>query len=227
MNDIVIQFDHIKLCLTLRMIGTEPHAPRARRGAPLATSLAAHLRRPGPEQMAAVLRQLGLPLQTGTEAGNRAACSGSSAGHRRGPNRDRGPRAGHAGAVRRCTKRHRRSWAEPGSLAVHGPRELSVDTCTSRHRRPRDHRVGTARPWAQPGPSAVYGPRELRVDACASRHRRPRDHSWDRCVSEPYAGRRSCSTRSRKYASSYACLGTAGRETILGIAGRSLPGGAA
>jgi len=25
MNDIVIQFDHIKLCLTLRMIGTEPH----------------------------------------------------------------------------------------------------------------------------------------------------------------------------------------------------------
>jgi hypothetical protein len=23
MNDIVIQFDHIKLCLTLRMIGTE------------------------------------------------------------------------------------------------------------------------------------------------------------------------------------------------------------
>jgi hypothetical protein len=28
MNDIVIQFDHIKLCLTLRMIGTEPHAPR-------------------------------------------------------------------------------------------------------------------------------------------------------------------------------------------------------
>jgi hypothetical protein len=30
MNDIVIQFDHIKLCLTLRMIGTEPHAPPPR-----------------------------------------------------------------------------------------------------------------------------------------------------------------------------------------------------
>ena len=74
----------------------------------------------------------------------------------RGPNWDRGPGAGHAGAARRCTTRHHR-------------------------------------PWAQPGPSAVYGPRRLRVDACASRHRRPRDHSWDR---GPYAGRRSCSTRS-------------------------------
>jgi len=74
----------------------------------------------------------------------------------RGTNWDRGPCAGHAGAARRCTKRHRR-------------------------------------PWAQPGPSAVDGPRRLRVDACASRHRRPRDHSWDR---GPYAGRRSCVTRS-------------------------------
>jgi hypothetical protein len=74
----------------------------------------------------------------------------------RGTNWDRGPCAGHAGAARRCTKRHRR-------------------------------------PWAQPGPSAVDGPRRLRVDACASRHRRPRDHSWDR---GPYAGRRSCATRS-------------------------------
>jgi hypothetical protein len=57
----------------------------------------------------------------------------------RGPNWDRGPRAGHAGAARRCTKRHRRLWALPGPLAVHGPRKLRVDACTSRHRRPRDH----------------------------------------------------------------------------------------
>ena len=74
----------------------------------------------------------------------------------RGPNWDRGPGAGRAGAARRWTTWHRR-------------------------------------PWAQPGPPAVDGPRRLRVDACASRHRRPRDHSWDR---GPYAGRRSCATRS-------------------------------
>jgi hypothetical protein len=45
---------------------------------------------------------------------------------------------GRAGAARRCTKRHRRLWAQPGPWAVHGPRELRVDACTSRHRRPRD-----------------------------------------------------------------------------------------
>ena len=70
----------------------------------------------------------------------------------------------------------------------------------------------------------VDGPRRLRVDACASRHRRPRDHSWDRGL---YAGRRSCSSRSGSYASTHAHLGTAGRETILGIAGRKRAGGAA
>ena len=74
----------------------------------------------------------------------------------RGTSRDRGPCAGHAGAARSGTTRHRR-------------------------------------PWPQPGPPAVDGPRRLCVDACASRHRRPRDHSWDR---GPYAGRRSCVTRS-------------------------------
>ena len=56
----------------------------------------------------------------------------------RGPNWDRGPRADHAGAVRCCTKQHRRLWALPGPLAVHEPRELRVDACTSRRRRPRD-----------------------------------------------------------------------------------------
>ncbi len=143
-----------------------------------------------------LLRQLGLPLSyhgqyrtaqpdslrhrrlrmTGTEP----HAPGGTAG--RGPNWDRGPCAGHAGAARRCTTRHRR-------------------------------------PWAQPGPSAVYGPRELHVDTCSSRHRRPRDHSWDRGLR---AGRRSgCSTRSGSYASTHAHLGTACRETTLGIAGRT------
>ena len=103
----------------------------------------------------------------------------------RGTNRDRGPCAGHAGAARRCTKRHRRLWAQP--WAVHGPRELRVDACTSRHRRPRDHpwdrgpRAGrrscatrsgptrlrmriSAPPAAGParGPWAASGPEELR-----------------------------------------------------------------
>ena len=49
----------------------------------------------------------------------------------RGTNWDRGPCAGHAGAARRCTKRHRRLWAQPGRRAVHGLRKLRVDTCTS------------------------------------------------------------------------------------------------
>jgi hypothetical protein len=30
--DTMIQFDHIKLCQTLRMTGTEPHAPRGTAG---------------------------------------------------------------------------------------------------------------------------------------------------------------------------------------------------
>ncbi len=48
----------------------------------------------------------------------------------RWPNWDRGPRAGHAGAARRCTKRHRRLWAQPGRLerAVHASGILY--TCT-------------------------------------------------------------------------------------------------
>jgi hypothetical protein len=57
----------------------------------------------------------------------------------RGPNWDRGPCAGHAGAARRCTTRHRRPWAQPGPSAVYGPRELRVVACSSRHRRPRAH----------------------------------------------------------------------------------------
>ncbi len=80
---------------------------------------------------------------TGTEPHATGSALRGTAG--RGPNwpRDRGPRAGHAGAARRCTKRHRRLWAQPGPWAVHGPRELRVDVCTSRHRRPRDP-LGTA-----------------------------------------------------------------------------------
>ncbi len=48
----------------------------------------------------------------------------------------------------------------------------------------------------------------------------------------PRRGRHSCRNRAARpgagnYASSYACLGTAGRETILGIAGCGRAGGAA
>ena len=57
----------------------------------------------------------------------------------RGPNWDRGPGAGRAGAARRCTTRHRRPWAQLGPSAVDGPRRLRVDACASRYRRPRDH----------------------------------------------------------------------------------------
>jgi hypothetical protein len=105
----------------------------------------------------------------------------------RGTNWDRGPCAGHARAARRFTTRHRRPWAQPGPLAVYGPRELRVVACTSRHRRPRDHswdrgpqagrrscatRSGPTRlrmhisapPAAGParGPWAASGPEELR-----------------------------------------------------------------
>jgi hypothetical protein len=40
----------------------------------------------------------------------------------RGPNRDRGPCAGHAGAARRCTKRLLRLWAQPGPRAAEATR---------------------------------------------------------------------------------------------------------
>jgi hypothetical protein len=49
----------------------------------------------------------------------------------RGPNRDCGPCGRHAGAARRCTKRLRRPWAQPGPRAVRGPRKLRIDACTS------------------------------------------------------------------------------------------------
>jgi hypothetical protein len=92
----------------------------------------------------------------------------------RGPNWDRGPCAGHAGAARRCTKRHRLLWAQPGPGAVHGPRELR------RPRNPlgtsgRERFGGAARLGADllyagvfrhagpaRGPWAASGPEELR-----------------------------------------------------------------
>ncbi len=90
----------------------------------------------------------------------------------RGHNWDRGPGpcAGHAGAARRCTKRHCRLWAQPGPWAVHGPRELRVDTCTSRHRRPRDHFGIAGCERARAGGAARLGGADLRVYACLSRH---------------------------------------------------------
>ena len=109
----------------------------------------------------------------------------------RGTNWDRGPCAGHAGAARRCTKRHRRPWAQPGPPAVDGPRRLRVDACASRHRRPRDHSWDRGLYAGRRSCSSRSG--KLRVVVCMPRNRRPRDHSWDR---GPYAGRRSCATRS-------------------------------
>ena len=109
----------------------------------------------------------------------------------RGPNWDRGPCAGYAGAARHCTKRHRRPWAQPGPPSVDGPRRLRVDACASRHRRPRDHSWDR---WPHAGwRSCSTRSGKLRVVACTPRHRRPRDHSWDRGLR---AGRRSCATRS-------------------------------
>ena len=70
---------------------------------------------------------------TGTEPHAPRATAG------RGPNWDRGPGAGHAGAARSGTTLHRRPWAQLGPPAVDGPRRLRVDACASRHRRPRDH----------------------------------------------------------------------------------------
>jgi hypothetical protein len=92
----------------------------------------------------------------------------------RGPNWDRKPRADHAGAARRCTKRNRRLWALPGPLAVHGPREL-----THAH-------LGTAGRETILGSRAASVPEELRDSertyafTHASRHRRPRDPQGDR-----------------------------------------------
>ncbi len=37
-----------------------------------------------------------------------------------GPNRDRWPYAGHAGAARRCTKQHRQPWAPTGTTGRGG-----------------------------------------------------------------------------------------------------------
>jgi len=99
--------------------------------------------------------------------------------------------AGHAGAARRCTKRHRRPWAQPGPSAVDGPRRLSVDACASRHRRPRDHSWDRGLYAGRRSCSSRSG--KLRVVVYTPRHRRPRDHSWDRGLR---AGRRSCTTRS-------------------------------
>jgi hypothetical protein len=102
----------------------------------------------------------------------------------RGPNWDRGPRGGHAGAARRCTKRHRRLWAQPGSLAVHGPRELRVDVCTSRHSRPRDL-FGDSWPRAGRRSCATRsGPTRLRMRISAPPAAGPARGPWAACGPE-------------------------------------------
>jgi hypothetical protein len=92
-----------------------------------------------PSRLGGALRGSSCPLGEGMTSTKQHAPRGTAG---RGPNwdSDHGPCAGHAGAAWRCTKRHRRLWAKPGLWAVHGPRrrELRVDACTSRQRRPRD-----------------------------------------------------------------------------------------
>jgi hypothetical protein len=129
------------------------------------------------------LRHLRLRM-TGTEPHAPRGTAG------RGPNWDRWPCAGHTGAARSCTKRHRRPWAQPGPRAARGLRKLRVDVCTSRHRWPRDP-LGTAG-RERAGGAARLGA-DLRIYACVSQHRRPRDPQGDRGLR---AGRRSCVTRS-------------------------------
>jgi hypothetical protein len=155
---------------------------------------------------------------TGTEPHAPRGTAGS------GPNWDRGPHAGHAGAARCCTKRHRRLWAQPGPWAVHKPRELHCmhiselptarpfgdrwpragrRSCATRSgsyaSTPHAH-LGTAGRETLSGPLAASGPEELR------------DSEWElrvyACLSrhrrqrDPHgdrglrAGRRSCVTRS-------------------------------
>jgi hypothetical protein len=87
-----------------------------------------------------------------------------------GPNWGRGLRAGHAETARRCTKRHHLLWAQPGPWAVHWPRELRVDACTSRHRLPRD-------PHGTAGRERAGGAARLGAGATRRRmrHRLPQD----------------------------------------------------
>jgi hypothetical protein len=108
----------------------------------------------------------------------------------RGPNWDRGPRADHAGAARRCTKRQRRLWAQPGPWAVHGPRELRVDACTPRHRRPRDPFGIAGRKRAGGAARLGAGATRRHIHISAPPAARP---FWYRGLR---AGRRSCATRS-------------------------------
>jgi hypothetical protein len=83
---------------------------------------------------------------TGTQPHARRGAAG------RGPNWDSGPCAGHAGAARRCTKRHRRLWAQPGPRA-----------CTGRGSYASTHaHFGTAGRETLWGPRAASGPEELR-----------------------------------------------------------------
>jgi hypothetical protein len=103
----------------------------------------------------------------------------------RGPNWDRGPRAGHAGAARRCKKRHRLC----GLNRDHGP-------CTGRGSfASTDAHLGTAGREAlcQWGPLAASGPEELRD----SERTYASTHAYLGTAGRGLrAGRRSCVTRS-------------------------------
>ena len=96
----------------------------------------------------------------------------------RGPNWDRGPCAGHAGAARRCTTRHRRPWAQPGPSAVYGPRELRVVACSSRHRRPRAHSWDRGLRAGRRSCATRSGPTRLRMPTLAPPAAGPARGPW-------------------------------------------------
>jgi hypothetical protein len=73
-----------------------------------------------------------------------------------GLKQDCGPCAAHAGAARRCTKRHRRPWAQPGPWAARGPR-AGFGSYASTHAH-----LGTAGRGTLWEPRAASGPEELR-----------------------------------------------------------------
>ncbi len=99
--------------------------------------------------------------------------------------------------------RRRQPRAQPGPLAVRGPRR----SCTALY--------GAAPPAV--GPLAARGPRKLRVDTCTSRHRRQRDSLG--IAARAASGPEELRDSERTYASTHAYLGTACRGNRKGTVG--------
>jgi hypothetical protein len=132
----------------------------------------------------------------------------------RGPNWDRGPRADHAGAARRCTSAgHRRPRDQLGPWAVRGPRR----SCTALY---------------NAAPSAVGSTGTIgRVRAAGATRRRMLISAPP--AASPFLGSRAASGPEElrnsewTYMSTHAYLCTAGRGTRKGTVGCERAGGAA